>query len=57
MKAPKGKSVVRRCHCWFAAGWSSPWVLALNEGSPQEARVILGNTVDILYDSGRGEED
>ena len=47
--APKGRSVVSRCHCWFAAEWSFPWVLALNEGSPQEARVIVGTAVEVLH--------
>lgn len=41
--------MVSRCHCGFAAGWSPPWVLALNEGSPQEAHVIVGTVVEVLH--------
>lgn len=47
--APKGRSAVSRCHCRFAAERSSPWVWALNEGSPQEARVIVGTAVEVLH--------
>lgn len=47
--APKDRSAVSRCHCWFAAGWSPPWILALNEGSPQEAYVIVGIAVKALH--------
>lgn len=47
--APKGRAAVSWCHCWFASGWSVPWALALSEGRPQEAHIIVGTTVQALH--------